>query len=106
MMRDALPGPFNTVTSFDLANAVRSEVSTKVRIAASSQRTIILTLTAGPVAGDGAVDAMGFGLADAPGFELLEGDALWPDAPASINIDNRTLSPKIFVFMDGRKVPA
>jgi hypothetical protein len=59
----------------------------------------------GSVAGDTVVEAMGFGLADATGFELLEGDALWADALANINIDNRTLSPKIFVFMNSRKVP-
>jgi hypothetical protein len=99
MTRDALPGPFSTVTSFDLANAVRSEFSTKVRIAASSLRTTTLTLTTGDAAGDGMADANGFGVAATTGLALIEGDALCPSAPDTNNINKRKLSPKIFLFI-------
>ena len=99
MMSEAAPGPFSTVTSFDLANAVRSEFSTKVRIAASSERTTILTLTMGVAAGDGMADATGFGLDETTGLGLAEGDALCPDAPDTKNVNNRRLSPKFFLFI-------
>src|ERR1700751_404448 len=100
MMSEAAPGPFSTVTSFDLAKPVRSEFSTKVRVAASSQRTTILTLTMGGVAaGDGMADPTGFGLAETIGLELVEGTALCASAPDTNNIKNTKLSPTIFLFI-------
>src|ERR1700751_605749 len=94
MMSEAAPGPFNSVTSFDLAKAVRSEFSARVRVAASSQRTTILTLTSGGVA-----DATGFGLAETIGLELVDGDAFCANAPDTNNIKNTKLSPKSFLFI-------
>jgi hypothetical protein len=99
MMSEAAPGPFSNVTSFELAKEVRSEFSTKVRIAASSQRTTILTFTLGGAADAGLADATGFGLAATNGLELVEGDALCPSAPDTNNINNRKLSPGIFLFI-------
>jgi hypothetical protein len=87
-----------------LANSVRSEFSTKVRIAASSLRTTILTLTTGDAAGDGMADATGFGVVATAGLALIEGDPLCPCAPDTNNINRRKLSPKLFLFIgQGRK---
>jgi hypothetical protein len=53
----------------------------------------------GVAAGDGMADATGFGLDETAGLELGEGDSLCPRAPDMKNVNNRRLSPKVFLFL-------
>jgi len=53
----------------------------------------------GVVAGDGMIDANGFGLDEATGLELGDGDGVCPRAPDPKNVNNRRMSPKFFLFI-------